>query len=76
MLIQGKKYGLQTSSWQPGLRSKTEKSRILFPMAAGADVDYEDLRIVPGFLDIHCHGAYGFDTNDANEDGLRKWTKI
>lgn len=39
------------------------------------DADYEDKRIVPGFLDIHCHGAYGFDTNDANEEGLRNWTK-
>lgn len=37
--------------------------------------DYGNKRIVPGFIDIHCHGAYGFDTNDANEEGLRKWTK-
>ncbi len=28
-----------------------------------------------GFLDIHCHGAYGFDTNDAYEDGLRYWAE-
>ncbi len=40
-----------------------------------ADADYGDKRIVPGFLDIHCHGAFGFDTNDANEEGLRAWTK-
>ncbi len=38
-------------------------------------LDYGDRRIVPGFIDIHCHGAYGFDTNDANEQGLRNWTK-
>lgn len=37
--------------------------------------DYGNKRIVPGFIDIHCHGAYGFDTNDANEIGLRNWTK-
>ena len=37
--------------------------------------DYGSKRIVPGFIDIHCHGAYGFDTNDANEQGLRNWTK-
>lgn len=37
--------------------------------------DYGDLRILPGFIDIHCHGAYGFDTNDANPEGLRKWAK-
>ena len=37
--------------------------------------DYGDLRILPGFIDIHCHGAYGFDTNDADSEGLRKWAK-
>ena len=37
--------------------------------------DYGDKRILPGFIDIHCHGAYGFDTNDANEQGLRNWTR-
>jgi len=39
------------------------------------DVDYGNLRIVPGFIDIHCHGAYGYDTNYAKEDGLKEWAK-
>lgn len=26
-------------------------------------------------MDVHCHGAYEFDTNDANEEGLRYWAK-
>lgn len=39
------------------------------------DKDYGERRIVPGFIDIHTHGAYGFDTNDAKEDGLRHWMK-
>ncbi|MCR4704544.1 MAG: N-acetylglucosamine-6-phosphate deacetylase [Lachnospiraceae bacterium] len=43
--------------------------------AAKPDEDYGDLRIVPGFMDIHCHGAYEFDTNDANPEGLRRWAK-
>ncbi len=43
--------------------------------AKAADADYGDLRIVPGFIDVHCHGGYGFDTNDACEEGLRSWAK-
>lgn len=39
------------------------------------DKDYGDNRIVPGFIDIHCHGAYGFDTNFAEPEGLKKWAK-
>lgn len=36
-----------------------------------ADVDYGNKRIVPGFIDVHTHGAYGFDTNDGEPEGLR-----
>ena len=39
------------------------------------DVDYGRERIVPGFIDIHTHGAYGYDTNDGEPDGLREWMK-
>lgn len=40
-----------------------------------ADEDYGDKRIIPGFIDVHTHGAYGFDTNDAEPEGLRDWMK-
>ncbi len=40
-----------------------------------ADRDFGALRIVPGFIDIHCHGAYGWDTNDATPEGLKAWAK-
>ena len=37
--------------------------------------DYGEKRILPGFIDVHTHGAYGFDTNDAEPEGLRDWMK-
>ena len=40
-----------------------------------ADVDYGSKRIIPGMIDVHCHGAYEFDTNDAHKEGLRNWAK-
>lgn len=39
------------------------------------DVDYGEDRILPGMIDIHCHGGLGFDTNDANHEGLRLWAE-
>ena len=43
---------------------------------SGAKVlDLEGKFISPGFIDVHTHGAYGYDTNDVNEEGLRNWTK-
>ena len=38
-----------------------------------ADFDYGHDRIIPGMIDVHTHGAYGFDTNDGEEAGLRNW---
>jgi len=39
------------------------------------DEDYGNKRIVPGFIDVHTHGAYGFDTNDGEPEGLRDWMR-
>lgn len=76
MLIQSKKIWI-ADQFVPGmLELKDGKIVNILPYGSRTvDADYKDLRIVPGFLDIHCHGAYGFDTNDANEEGLRNWTK-
>lgn len=40
-----------------------------------ADVDYGNLRVLPGLIDLHTHGSYGFDTNDAQPEGLRGWMR-
>lgn len=43
----------------------------VFPYATQAvDVDYQDQRILPGFIDTHIHGSHGEDTNLCDEDGL------
>ncbi len=76
MLIQSKKVWIGDQFVPAAIEADGGKITRVLPYGSGeADVDYGDLRIVPGFIDIHCHGAYGFDTNDANEEGMRNWTK-
>ena len=40
------------------------------------EFNFGNKRILPGLIDIHTHGAYGFDTNSAEESGLRKWQRL
>ena len=35
--------------------------------------DWGDKRIVPGFMDIHTHGGYGFDVDSGDREGLKAW---
>jgi N-acetylglucosamine-6-phosphate deacetylase len=39
--------------------------------AAGEIVDVNELFIVPGFIDVHVHGAVGFDTMDGTAEAIR-----
>ena len=76
MLIQSRKVWIADQFTAAAIEVEDGKiTRILPYGSRPADRDFGDKRIVPGFIDIHCHGAYGFDTNDANEEGLRNWTK-
>ena len=38
-----------------------------------ADLDYGRMRIIPGMIDVHTHGACGFDTNMPEKEGLQRW---
>lgn len=39
-------------------------------------VDANGLILLPGFIDIHVHGALGHDTMDASEDGLHEMARF
>ena len=76
MMIQSKKIWIADQFIAAIIATENGKITDILPYGSKpVDVDYGDKRIVPGFLDIHCHGAFEFDTNDANEEGLRNWTK-
>ena len=76
MLIQSKKVWIADQFTPAVIELENGTIKDILPYGSKpVDEDYGDKRIVPGFLDIHCHGAFEFDTNDANEEGLRNWTK-
>lgn len=76
MIIQSKRVWV-VNTWLAA-QIEVEEGKIvnIYPYGQkDVDEDYGDKRIIPGFIDVHTHGAYGFDTNDANEEGLRNWMK-
>jgi len=40
------------------------------------DHDYGENYVMPGFIDVHCHGGIGYDTNDADPVLLKKWARV
>lgn len=74
MIIQSKQVWMADQFIPAQIEIMDSKITNIFPyQSKPVDHDYQDHRILPGFIDVHCHGAYGFDTNDANEEGLRFW---
>lgn len=76
MIIQSKRVWVLDTWMEAQIEMLDGKIEMIYPHGCKeVDEDYGDRRIIPGFIDVHTHGAYGFDTNDANEEGLRKWMK-
>lgn len=76
MIIQSSKVWLGSLFIPAQLEIENGKIQSVHPYGTRqADADYGEKRIIPGFIDIHTHGAYGYDTNDGEPEGLRDWMK-
>lgn len=76
MIIQSKRVWVAGQFMPVQLKVTDGKIEAILPYGTEAvDVDYGCKRILPGFIDVHTHGAYGFDTNDADPERLRYWMK-
>ena len=76
MIIQSSRVWVVDTFMPCQIQTEDDKIKAILPYGSlPVDEDYGDKRIVPGFIDQHTHGAYGWDTNDATEEGLRRWMK-
>lgn len=71
MIIQSKRVWIASQFISAQLEIYDGKILAVYPyQTKKVDIDVENDRIIPGFIDVHVHGAYGFDTNDAYPEGL------
>ncbi|MEG0076542.1 N-acetylglucosamine-6-phosphate deacetylase [Anaerorhabdus sp.] len=76
MIIQSKSVWVSGVFIEAQVEIKENKIENIYPYGTKpVDKDYGENRIIPGMIDVHCHGGLGFDTNDANREGLVKWAK-
>ena len=76
MIIQSKQVWISSVFAAAQIEMEDGKIVAIYPYGEKkADVDYGDHRIIPGMIDVHCHGGLGFDTNDAHREGLVTWAK-
>jgi N-acetylglucosamine-6-phosphate deacetylase len=77
MIIQSTRVWIEEQWVAAQIDIEKNKIRRIYPHnTKNVDKDYGDLRIYPGFIDTHCHGAMGFDTNEADEEGLKQWLSV
>lgn len=76
MIIQSKNVWISGVFVACQIELEGKKIKQVYPYGSkSVDVDYNEDWIIPGMIDVHCHGGLGFDTNDANREGLVKWAQ-
>ena len=76
MIIQSKNIWLNDTFTPAQIELQGQKIQAIYAYnEKKADKDYGDKRIIPGMIDVHCHGGLGFDTNDGEPEGLKMWSK-
>lgn len=75
MLIKSNRIYLENGVFSGYLLVEGKKIVNIYPATARIipDVDYQDLRIIPGIFDTHNHGGFGFGCfgDDLTEEKLK-----
>lgn len=74
MIIQSTRVWVDEAFQKAQIEIQKGKITALYPYGEKAvDRDYGDWKIIPGLIEMHCHGYNGMDANYANEEGLKYW---
>lgn len=74
MIIQSERVWLYGSFFPAHITIENERILdVKMGLILNADYDYGQRRIVPGFIDMHAHGGWNYDTNEDDAAGLRRW---
>ena len=73
MIIQSKRVWVLNNWIDAQIEVEDGKIANIYPYETKpVDKDYGDKRIVPGFIDVHTHGAVGVDVNAATAEDYEK----
>ena len=76
MIIQSKRVYVASTFMPAQVEVVNGKITNIYPYGTKkVSKDYGDMRVVPGFYDVHTHGYHGYDTSAGGEKGLKKWIK-
>ncbi len=74
MIIQSTRVWLNESFKKAALEIEGGKIKEIYPYGSKENVvDYGNNRILPGLIDIHCHGYKGMTCNEVTREGMREW---
>lgn len=74
MIIQSTRVWIDESFKKAAIEIRDGKITGIYPHGSreGA-IDYGNNRILPGLIDVHCHGYHGMTCNEVTKEGMKLW---
>lgn len=77
MIIQSSRVWYEEHFVPKQLEIEGERIKGIYPYnLKKVDIDYGDLMILPGLIEIHCHGCLYHDASHATYDWIKEWMRL
>ena len=74
MIVKSRKVYINEELVPASVRIEGGRIAEILPYESGREaVNFGDAMILPGFIDVHTHGAYGIDCNSAAAEDILRW---